>query len=87
MGEVILDVRTPEEAALGRISEKGLEIDFYGDNFNEKLNELDKNHTYLMYCRSGGRSGKTMKIMGEQGFKNVNNLKGRYTAWSKHKQD
>jgi len=79
---VILDVRTPAETAQGMI--KGaIEIDYKAEGFEEKLDKLDKEKTYLVYCKSGGRSSRTANKMIEKGFKSVVNLKGGYTAWNK----
>lgn len=80
---VILDVRTPEETAEGTISDKVIELDYHSSDFKEKLNLFDKQKEYLVYCRSGGRSGKTLKMMKELGFENCSDLDGGYTAWQK----
>ena len=42
---------------------------------------LNKNLNYYIYCRSGNRSGKTVVILREKGFKNVFNLEGGIIAW------
>ncbi len=81
---VVLDVRTPAEIAGGKI-EGAMELDFHSPGFAEKLDELDKEKTYLVYCRSGGRSGNTCTIMSEKGFKKLYNLDGGFTAWSSEK--
>ena len=52
---VILDVRTPKEFAEEYI-EDATNMNFYSETFRDELNQLDKNKTYLVYCRSGGRS-------------------------------
>lgn len=81
---VLLDVRTPEEIAEGKI--KGaLEIDYFDDNMSTELDKLDKDKHYLVYCKSGGRSAKTIAIMQEKGFKKCTNLEGGYTEWSTSK--
>ena len=80
---VVLDVRTPEEVAAGKI-EGAVEMDFYADDFQQKVAALDKEKTYLVYCKSGGRSGKTCKMMEKSGFKSLYNLDGGWTAWSKN---
>ena len=72
---VILDVRTPEETAQGKI-EGAVEIDFKASDFVAKLDQLDPEKTYLVYCRSGVRSGKTCKMMKEKGFREFYNLEG-----------
>jgi rhodanese-related sulfurtransferase len=72
---VILDVRTPDEFKEGHIK-NALNIDYRSQDFREKINKLDKNKTYLVYCRSGHRSGESSKIMAELGFKNIYNFGG-----------
>ena len=77
---VILDVRTPEEFAEGYV-ENAVNIDFYEDVFPDELDGLDRDKTYLIYCRSGSRSGKTFKMMENLGFKDVYNMKGGIESW------
>jgi len=77
---VILDVRTPEEFADGYI-ENAVNIDFYSATFRDELDNLDKNKTYLIYCRSGSRSGKALNIMAELDFKEVYSVSGGIIAW------
>ncbi len=77
---VILDVRTPEEFAEGYV-EDAILIDFYSESFRSEVNALDKNKTYLIYCRSGNRSGKALKIMEELGFTEVYNISGGMLEW------
>ncbi len=79
---VILDVRTPEEVSQGYI-DGAINIDFYSKTFRRDLNSLDKDKVYLIYCRSGRRSGRTLKIMEELGFKEVYNMVGGVKAWVK----
>ncbi|MCW4031920.1 MAG: rhodanese-like domain-containing protein [Candidatus Bathyarchaeota archaeon] len=77
---VILDVRTPEEIANGAI-ENSIKIDYYSDTFLEEIDELDKENTYLVYCRSGGRSGEATKLMEELGFQKVYDMSGGFSQW------
>ena len=77
---VIIDVRTPQEFTEGHI-ESATNIDFYAETFRNTLNNLDKNKTYLIYCRSGGRSGSTLDIMAELNFKEVYNVLGGILSW------
>ncbi len=80
---VLLDVRTPEEFSAGHL--KGAENhDFYRENFEEQIDELDKRKKYLVYCKSGGRSRQTMFLMRDLGFEEVYNLAGGITAWNDH---
>lgn len=77
---VVVDLRTDKEVAKGVIP-GAIQMDFYEDGFAEELSELEKSKTYLVYCGSGGRSGKTAKMMSDQEFKEVYDLKGGITAW------
>ena len=78
---VILDVRTPEEIKAGKI--KGAqEINVLSPTFSKKIKALDKSKTYLVYCRSGNRSGRACSIMEKEGFEDLYNLSGGYGAWS-----
>ena len=81
-GIVLIDVRTPEETAQGMI-EGAMQLDFRNPNFETEIDKLDKNKTYLIYCRSGNRSGKTCAMMAQKGFKEMYNLAGGYLAWPK----
>ena len=79
---IILDVRTKEECSESKIP-GSLNIDYYSENFKNNLDSLDKNLNYYIYCRSGNRSGKTVIILRDKGFKNVYNLEGGILAWKK----
>lgn len=76
---VVLDVRTEREFVAGHIKD-AVNIDFY--KLESKLNQLDKNKVYLVYCASGGRSLLVCKLMSKSGF-NCYDLKGGIKAWIK----
>lgn len=78
---VILDVRTPAETA-GGVIEGAIELDYRSPDFADQVAKLDKEKTYLVYCASGGRSGKACSAMQDMGFREVYNLKGGYRAWT-----
>ena len=77
---IILDVRTPEEFATGYIA-GAVNLDFKSPEFARKLDTQDRTKTYIVYCRSGGRSAKAMTMMKEKGFSRVYNLKGGILFW------
>ncbi len=77
---VILDVRTPEEF-LGEYIENAVNLDYYSDTFRNDLDKLDKNKTYLIYCRSGRRSENALNIMKELDFREVYNMLGGIIKW------
>lgn len=77
---IVLDVRTPEEYLEKRI--KGsMNIDFRSPDFADKLNGLDKSKIYLIYCRSGHRSGQALQVMKDLNFRKVYNMNGGLNAW------
>jgi len=77
---VIIDVRTLAEFVEEHI-ENATNIDFYSEAFRDMLNNLDKNKTYLVYCRVGGRSGSALDIMAELNFREVYNILGGINQW------
>lgn len=70
---VVLDVRTPKEFNENHLKDS-VNIDILSDDFKSKVEKLDKNKTYKVYCRSGNRSGKAEKIMKSMGFKDVESV-------------
>lgn len=78
---VILDVRTPDEFKAGHV-EGAENINFYDEDFASRIGAKDKEKTYYIYCRSGGRSGKTLDMMKKAGFKKVFDMKGGMIAWN-----
>jgi rhodanese-related sulfurtransferase len=77
---VIIDVRTPEEFATGYL-ENAINIDYYSAAFSDEIKTLDKNRTYLIYCRSGARSGQALGLMAVLQFAEVYSISGGITAW------
>ena len=69
---VLLDVRTAGEFAQGSIS-GSRNIDYMSPSFAQKIEKLDKNATYFLFCRSGNRSGQACKLMYKLGL-DVRNL-------------
>lgn len=77
---VLLDVRTPDEVNKGKIM-GAINIDFYSEDFEEKIAGLDKSKPVYIYCASGGRSVNTMNKMNKLGFIKVYNLHGGIGDW------
>ncbi|MFN3848606.1 MAG: rhodanese-like domain-containing protein [Spirosomataceae bacterium] len=71
----LLDVRTPEEWANGKIASSKC-VNFMDTNFKKNLESLDKNKPVFVYCAAGGRSSKAKKVLQEAGFKEIYNLVG-----------
>ena len=77
---VIIDVRTPNEFAEEHI-ENAINIDYRSETFQDELNKLDKDKTYLIYCRIGGRSGNALDIIAELNFREAYNMSGGINQW------
>lgn len=76
----VLDVRTEAEYQQGHLPGAVL-IDVNKPDFNEKIAQLDKNKTYFIYCKSGRRSEKALKILHNAGLQSTYHLKGGYLYW------
>ena len=76
----LVDVRTPDEYNAGKIGDAS-NMDFYADDFKSKLEKLDKSQPVMIYCASGGRSGKTASMMKSMGFTEVYDLQGGFNGW------
>lgn len=70
---ILIDVRTAEEYAAGHL-DGALLLDFNGGELAAALPDLDPGAEYLVYCRSGNRSGQAIALMEQTGFTNLTNL-------------
>ena len=71
-GEVVLDVRAPDEAEENPLKLEGAEIKelpFY--KIATEFGNLDQSKTYLLYCKNGVMSRLQALILKERGFSNV----------------
>jgi len=77
---IIIDIRTPGECKSGHI-ENTINLNYYSKTFKDELDKLDRSKTYLIYCRTGGRSGMALDTMKKLGFTKVYNMLGGITQW------
>lgn len=77
---VVLDIRTPGEYAEGHIAGSKM-IDFRSADFEKKVSALDRDKSYLVHCRSGGRSTESLKTFEKLGFKHIIHLDGGISDW------
>ncbi|MBO0334789.1 rhodanese-like domain-containing protein [Sneathiella sp. CAU 1612] len=77
---VVLDVRKPEEFNSGHI-EGAINIDYFAADFDDRIAALDPTATYLLHCKSGGRSGNTLPLMRASGITNVHHLDAGFDGW------
>jgi len=78
---IIIDLRTHKEFSESHI-ENAINIDYYENDFKEQINSLDRNQKYMIYCRSGIRSGKAAVIFQKLGFENIYDLDDGIIAYS-----
>jgi len=77
---IIVDVCTPKEYAKLHL-ENAINLNFFSKNFKDQLDALDKNKTYIVYCKVGGRSKISQKIMKKLGFREIYNIVGGTILW------
>lgn len=79
---VLIDTRTAEEYEQVHL-ENAININYLQADMWERAEELDKNKTYLLYCRSGRRSIRLGTLMRNGGFdaSKIYNLEGGIVAW------
>lgn len=75
--DVVLDVRNPNEYEAGHL-EGARNIPL--GHLPERLEELPREGTILVYCQSGGRSSIATSLLLKAGFASVVNLEGGYSA-------
>lgn len=77
---VTLDVRTSAEFAGGHIP-GAANLDLFSADFRARLDALDRNRTYVVYCHTGNRSGQATTLMHQLGLKHVYDVQGGIAAW------
>jgi len=65
--DILLDVRTPQEFQDGHIA-GAVNFDISGLGIVGKIEILDKSKSYIVYCKSGGRSAMAAMLMKQKGF-------------------
>lgn len=77
---VVIDIRTPREFEDAHI-DGAVNIDFYAEDFFEKLMALDKTKTYLVHCAVGSRSRRAERAFAAAGLTNVLHLSNGIADW------
>lgn len=75
---VVVDVREPDETALGYI--RGAKLIPLGQ-LAGRLSELDPDTELVMVCRSGNRSSQASRALVANGYTKVYNMTGGMLAW------
>ncbi len=79
-GIFILDVRTKEEYDTGHIN-RSILIPL--EDLEKRYNEIPRDKKILVYCRTGHRSAQASEILVKNGFKQIYNMKGGISEWTK----
>ncbi len=74
-----VDVREPDEYQIARI--EGVTL-LPLSQLAQRFHELNPQDTIYLHCKGGVRSLKAVKILQQQGFKNVKSVQGGIKAWS-----
>ncbi|MEE9424576.1 MAG: rhodanese-like domain-containing protein [Methylococcales bacterium] len=90
-GAIVIDVRTPEEWDETGVIPGAKKAMFFNqqmqpveDEFLKEINKITNNtdKPVVLYCRSGGRSGKAANLLAEKTvLKNVYSLDGGIKQW------
>ncbi len=46
------------------------------------LDELPRDQSIVVYCKTGGRSARALQLLKDAGFRNVRNMDGGITRWA-----
>lgn len=77
---VVIDVRSPEEYAMGYIP-GAKNINVNAPDFRDKVSVFDKDKTLYVYCKSGSRSATAADILMDLGYSKIRDLDGGILAW------
>jgi rhodanese-related sulfurtransferase len=80
-GMVLLDVRTSGEFMAGRIP-GAINIDLTRADFYAKIDRLDRNARYIVYCRTKNRSKVAVDYMMKKGFMNIWHMTDGWVGWN-----
>jgi hydroxyacylglutathione hydrolase len=83
-GALPLDVREPDEFALGAVA--GATLVSLG-NLDARSEELSRDRRVIPYCASGLRSATAASILERHGFEDVASIRGGYGAWREAGRD
>jgi len=77
---VLVDVRESFERAIADLPEHG-QIAIPTGQFMQRLAEVPKGGSIVVYCRSGSRSEWATRLLLAHGYEDVSNLAGGVLAW------
>ncbi len=80
-GETIqlVDVRNPVEQQIARLPGA---VSLPLETLMEHLDQLDREHPIVLFCRTGSRSARALRLLVGAGFEHARNLRGGLNAWA-----
>lgn len=75
-----IDIRTQKEIEDHGTIKGATHIDYKSGDFEDRVASLDKNKKYIVFCASGGRSGRSKSTFQKHNITMVN-MKGGYNQW------
>ena len=79
-GAILLDVRTPEEFQQAHLP-GAINISYLTPDLWDRLEQLNPQTSYFVYCRTERRSMRVCMLMQNGGFRQVYNMEGGLCAW------
>lgn len=79
---VLLDIRTKGEYEKGHLENSKM-VNYMARKGKREIFRLDKEKSYLIYCRTGVRSAALLRKMKRRHFKEVFNMAGGIRDWTK----
>lgn len=77
----LIDVRTSGEFEQGTI-DGAMNLNILNGELANNLGNLDKNQPVFIFCQMGGRSSQAAKLLQENGFIQIYELKEGYSSWN-----
>jgi rhodanese-related sulfurtransferase len=77
--QILIDVREPSELAQGYIPGA---LNIPVGQIENRLQEIPKDRSVLLYCRSGNRSKQAAQVLLDNGYEQVSHLTGGIKAWN-----
>lgn len=78
---IVIDVRTPDEFKEGHVKD-AQNIDIREYDAYSKIDKLNHNASYIVYCRTNRRSGMAVAYMMQKGFKTVYQMMDGFMGWA-----
>lgn len=78
----LIDLRTHDEIKESGTIPFSKVVDYRSNDFEHIVDAMDKDGKYILYCKSGGRSGRALKLFNKKGFKNVKEMNAGYDGWA-----